>query len=225
MTRVWLPIDCLLCGEPPLELCAECHASLPLREHSISRLSELTGLAVADYQGEVSALIRAFKGSGSKTLQRLIGLQMARTLSRVLDDLGVHSQRAIWFIPAPSSARNFRGRGFAPAQLLASAVRNELLLHGRYNVRVANMLRVVGATVDQAGLGKLERSRNLEGKFVVNIKRLEALRKALPVGSSNPFVVLLDDIVTTGATMSEMQTCLARSGLQASFFLTFAETL
>ena len=66
---------------------------------------------------------------------------------------------------------------------------------------------------------------HFEGKFMVNIKRLEALRKALPVGSSNPFVVLLDDIVTTGATISEMRNCLARSGLQASFFLTFAETL
>jgi predicted amidophosphoribosyltransferase len=97
-------------------------------------------------------------------------------------------------------------------------VARELRVSGLAGVKVIDCLRISGNTQDQAGLGKTERFENLRGK-------ISASPKALNLPASSPTLVLIDDIVTTGATLLEMQRSLSEVGLSAEFFATFAETL
>ena len=83
------------------------------------------------------------------------------------------------------------------------------------------LLQFKGATQDQAGLGKRERFENLHGKMTV-VSKATAARSA--VGNPST-LILIDDIVTTGATLLEMRRSLSAVGLEAEFFATFAETL
>jgi predicted amidophosphoribosyltransferase len=131
---------------------------------------------------------------------------------------GAGRERPIWLIPAPSSRASLKTRGFVPAKLLASAVARELRVSGLAGVKVIDCLRISGNTRDQAGLGKTERFENLRGKIAASPKWFN-----LP--ASRPTLVLIDDIVTTGATLLEMQRSLSEVGLPAEFFATFAETL
>ena len=131
---------------------------------------------------------------------------------------GAGRERPIWLIPAPSSRNSLKTRGFVPAKLLGLAVARELRVSGLSGVKVIDCLRISGSTRDQAGLGKTERFENLRGKIT-------ASPKGLNLPASPPTLVLIDDIVTTGATLLEMQRSLSEVGLPPEFFATFAETL
>jgi predicted amidophosphoribosyltransferase len=230
MSQVWLPVPCVICGQPPRQLCSACDSSLVIRPRAITRIIGLTGWAVADYSGEVSSLVRAFKASGSRVLQRYLAREMAVVLAGQFDvgQLGLAlpssgREKPIWLIPAPSSRASLKTRGFVPAKQLARAVARELRASGFAGARVIDFLRIQGRTRDQAGLGKSERFENLRGKMTA-APNLRA-SKALASTTSSPNVVLIDDIVTTGATLLEMRRSLLGVGLAAEFFVTFAETL
>jgi predicted amidophosphoribosyltransferase len=92
-------------------------------------------------------------------------------------------------VPVPSSRAAFRRRGYAVTDLLArraGATPRRLLVPGR-------------AGLDQRGLGRQERARNVGG--TLRARRAEGMR-----------VVVVDDVVTTGATLDEAVRVLRRAG-------------
>jgi predicted amidophosphoribosyltransferase len=96
--------------------------------------------------------------------------------------------------------------------MLASAIASRVV-----GSRSMNLLEA-GATADQAELGIQERARNLVGTMKLRFQ----IRPEL-LGSST--IILVDDVVTTGATLLEAQRALIAAGLQVGGFTTFAETL
>jgi predicted amidophosphoribosyltransferase len=111
---------------------------------------------------------------------------------------------------SPSSAASTRKRGFVPAEMLAMALRWQLGLPSR--LRPKSTLRLIRKVEDQAGLSASERVENL---------RFSMRAKALPPNSR---VLVIDDVVTTGATAAEIQRALIDAGAQSVQFLVFAET-
>jgi predicted amidophosphoribosyltransferase len=106
----------------------------------------------------------------------------------------------------PSTGRAHAARGFNPAEELARPLARGLRLRAR------PLLAKMRETSDQAGLSRAGRGANLFGAF--------AARGPIP-----PHVLLVDDILTTGATAHECAWALKLAGARTVCVVTFARAL
>jgi predicted amidophosphoribosyltransferase len=113
-------------------------------------------------------------------------------------------------IPIPSSSKNYRKRGYHHILKLTAALEKRIP-----EAKSACLLRSVGDRDDQASLTPAERLTNLEGAFSVD------LRGFSPGGSP---IVLVDDVITSGATVHAAQKALEEAGVNVAGFCVFAET-
>jgi ComF family protein len=115
---------------------------------------------------------------------------------------------ADWVLPIPLSAQRLRERGFNQALLLARALAPDKT--------DATLLLRLHDTQAQSGLGRAQRLRNLQGALAVDPLRASSLQ-----GRS---VLLVDDVMTTGATLQAAATALRQAGASAVSALVFART-
>lgn len=186
-----LPRVCSGCGAEGTPLCAPCRALLaaeplgPVRPTPCpAGLPEVA--ALSSYEGPVQRLLLAHKEKGRLGLTR----PLARGLAAAVRS---HGLGAVVLCPVPSSAAAVRQRGHDHAMRLAKATARELGVEAR---RLLVPARVVA---DQSGLSSSERAANLRG----------ALRGT---GSPGLPVVVVDDVMTTGATLVEAARALAAQG-------------
>lgn len=149
--------------------------------------------AAALYAGAARDTLISFKLTGERRAARAIGSWMAEAAGAVDGD-------CVTFVPA--TRRSLRERGFNPAAALARAVARAT------GLPLASLLRKTRETPDQAGLGAQERRRNLAGAFAA---RWSPRR-----------VLLVDDIVTTGATAEACAAALRAAGAGQIDVLAFA---
>lgn len=170
----------------------------------------------ADYAGSVSALVHAFKESGSAILGGQLAAPMAAQVIECAVGCDARQKggepQPLILVPAPSRKSITKRRGFVPSVVLAKQVARRLNARGR-RARVWNGLRLIDEVLDQSQLGKTARALNVAGKM--------RLTGAPGAG----ILVLLDDIVTTGATLAEANRALSEAGLTVGLAVTFAETL
>jgi predicted amidophosphoribosyltransferase len=141
--------------------------------------------------------------------RRDLAAPLARHLSPALDTLlaegpdpGTISPHTLWLVPAPSRPAAARARAGDHVARLARA-----LAADRHNVRVAQALALARRTRDSVGLDAAQRAANLSG-------RLRVKHAVLPPSGS--WVVLMDDIVTTGATLRACRAALAQAGIRST---------
>lgn len=103
-------------------------------------------------------------------------------------------------VPVPSTRRAKRERGRSLVTELANLTAAQLRQLG-VDVQVREVVRLARQTADQSQLNELQRSRNVRG----------AMRLS---GSTGRSLVLVDDIVTTGATLGEMARVITDAGLR-----------
>jgi ComF family protein len=117
-----------------------------------------------------------------------------------------------WVIPVPLHPRRLRQRGFNPAAFLAAEIARSagLSFEARWLVRLRD-------TPSQTGLGRQARRRNLAGAFAC--RRLPARASDVPQR-----VWLVDDVVTTGATLQSAARCLHEAGARQVLALCAART-
>ena len=129
---------------------------------------------------------------------------MARPLAQYMIDVLIRSD---WefdcFTFVPSDKKRLRRRGYNQAELLASA------LSALTTKPCFSLLEKVKSTTNQARLTRQERMSNLVGAFETKFKPPE-------------HVVLIDDVMTTGATLNECAKTLKKSGAKVVYALTFA---
>lgn len=148
-------------------------------------------LAHAPYTGAVRALLIAHKERAALALTRPLG----QALAGVAQAFG---PGPLVVCAVPSSRSAVRARGYDHAQRLARAAVGELGQRG-VAVRAARLLAPAREVADQSGLTTAQRSQNLQG--------------ALRARSAPPSrVVLVDDVVTTGATLAEATRALREGG-------------
>jgi ComF family protein len=150
-------------------------------------------VAVAEMTGPARQVVHGLKYLGVRPLAAVMAERMATLLATGAFDVAA---------PIPLHASRVRVRGFNQAELLLQ----------RLNWPVAEgALRRVRRTRTQVGLRQQERRKNVDGAFVYEGARLDGLR-----------VVLVDDVVTTGATADECAAVLKEQGARSVVVAAFA---
>ncbi len=212
MLDAWLDLvlgcSCSVCGSPGRVLCRRCEASLPRGARAAWPTPTPRGMvrpsAAGEYADALRRLVVDHKEHGRLGLARPLGELLAVAVldtCRTAGDLSLPAVGPVGLVPVPSHPSVVRSRNHDPllrvARVAARAVRREGL-----RVRVLPVLRVTTRPADQAGLDTASRSANVRGRF--------ALRRGVRVTAP---VVLVDDVVTTGATLREAQRVLEEAGV------------
>jgi ComF family protein len=189
-----LPVDCAGCGQPDTALCDACRAALAPRMLRSSAGGAPVVSGLA-FDGAVARIVRELKEGGRTGLASALAPALRAAVAAVVGD----AVDAV--VPVPSSCAALRRRGYAVAELLARRARlapRALLIPAR-------------ATADQRGLGRAERRANVAGSL--RARPAEGLR-----------VVVVDDVVTTGATLAEAVRALRAAGAEVVGAATAAAT-
>ncbi|GAA3062580.1 ComF family protein [Streptomyces roseofulvus] len=190
-----LPGACEGCGVPRTGLCAGCAGALAGGGGRVRPVPEPAGLpvvhAAVPYEGAVRELLIAHKERGALGLAGALGRALARAVEAAV---GGARERPLLLVPVPSSRRSVRARGHDPTRRVALAAAGRLRRAGA-SARVVPVLRQRRAVADQAGLGARGRWANVAGALEV----VPGGGRLLAAGR----VVLVDDLMTTGATLAE----------------------
>ena len=228
-------------GSPLCEACLPQLRSALAKVERVYALQPLDGAAAPEvraasrYEGIMPRALLALKNAGRTDLLPLLGEGLARSVYELLraHREGLQPESAssvpveVLLIPAPSSAQSVRRRGYAPANLLVQEAARQLNKRLPASVRVravdvigyvprnrrgsgASLSSRVGAFLlgasetknEQKSLGAVGRAERMHG----------ALRVMEPALCTGRVSVICDDVVTTGATASEMVRVLQESG-------------
>lgn len=189
---VLLPVACAGCARPDRGLCRECRAALtgpPVRRRLEGGLEVVAALP---YDGVVRRSILAFKESGRTDLARALAVPLAAALDAALTTCSMEhpGMVGIRLCPVPPGANSQRRRGFDPVRLLAR--------HAAARPIERMLRRETGAT--QKLLGVDERRANIAGTMSVR-HSLEGVP-----------VLLVDDVITSGATFEEAARAIVEAG-------------
>ncbi len=214
LLRVVLPLRCLLCGDRGSggrDLCAGCERDLALNTPCCPRCAlpleapaPLCGECIDReppfaatwapfrYEHPLDLLESRFKFRGDLAAGRVLASLM---IERALD-AGLSRPDAI--VPVPLHVSRLRERGYNQALELARPLARACGIPLE-----ADLLRRTRATVAQTGLDATARRRNLRDAFAVSANH--------PIPAH---AVLIDDVMTTGATVRECARVLRRAGVQ-----------
>jgi len=165
--------------------------------------------AYGSYESGLRELIHLLKYHQVRPAASVLG----RMLAEAMTDLEPFFADDVLVIPVPLHGRKLRQRGFNQSELIArSALR---MLSGSRYVLNPNVLQRVRETQSQIGLSSHQRRQNIRGAFVV----------AVPDQVIGRQILLVDDVFTTGTTVSECARILRRAGASKVFVATVARTL
>jgi predicted amidophosphoribosyltransferase len=220
LTRLLLPVACPCGGEPDVRWCARCAALLagpPVRaERGAPRLDRLDGVppvpvwALTPYTGPVRDVVVHWKDRGRADLDLLLApalhraaVRLGPVLSRALASRAPRGA-PLAVVPVPSTGAARRARGREPVAVLARAVARGLRDAG-VPARVVPALARRGAGRDQVGLGARARGRNLADA-------VHMTRRGARILGERSVCILVDDVLTTGATLAAVERALERCG-------------
>jgi ComF family protein len=194
-----VPPFCAKCSEPfsgaisnPFD-CANCGRRKLYFDAAISALRS---------RGLVRKIILDFKYGHHTHLRHVV----AEWLFEALNDERIRNRQFDVIVPVPLHPARQRERGFNQAGVLA-----ELLSH-RMAVETRTLLRRVRYTTTQTAFDRIERMQNLRGAF--------RLRRTADVQQLR--VLLVDDVLTTGSTLSECARVLKKAGAKCVCAITAA---
>ncbi len=177
-------------------------------------------VAYGSYQGGLREMVHLLKYAGVFPAAKVLGRMVAEAMVALEPGLG---DGTIVVIPVPLHKSKLRQRGFNQAELIAKAalkVHSDGCFHSA-NFRLANfhlannVLLRQRETESQIGMTSHQRRENMRGAFAVS--------RADEVNGRE--VLLVDDVLTTGATAAECARVLLRAGASKVWVATAARTL
>ena len=197
MIDLVFPPRCQHCGRVDSNFCATCETSLNLVPINIVLDNIAPMLAVAStgvHSNVLQSSVQALKYNRGQSLGKL----HAQRLKTVLDSL---DWRVDFIIPVPLHEARLKERGYNQAKEIS-----EPLAEMCNVIHEDNVLIRTNQTRSQVGLNRVERLDNVKGAFVVSSSIL-----------IDKTVLLVDDVKTTGATMSACADALLSSGAKAVY--------
>lgn len=194
LSEIIFPVRCLGCGQLGLKICSECRASWHPHIYRTQISSELNSFPVysaVEYSSVAKRVLLGSKEAGLLDADQLIIQALNHCLRYMYGEIGIAD-----LVPVPSrkSATRRRGRDFITSHT------NELAKDPYVLTRP--LLRHTRRIQDQSSLNAKERASNLLGA-------LDCIERAAE--SSTP-VIIVDDVVTTGATLREAGRALYEGG-------------
>ena len=151
-------------------------------------------------------------------LTQLLGDRLAAAVAELLAAREVPMAEPVVLVPVPSAAAAVRDRGFdATAALAGRAART---LARQRPVRSSGLLAQRKGLADQADLDAVQRAANLRGGL-----RLAGGIDSLRCRPDGPALVVVDDLVTTGASLTEAVRCLETAGYEVLGAATVSATV
>jgi predicted amidophosphoribosyltransferase len=213
-----LPTTCGGCGQAGAAWCLACSnearlATYPGGARNVSPTPCPLGYpptwAASPYGAAVRAALVAFKDGERRDLVGVLAPLLAGSIVAAL--AGDPDLRAVlasgngpvFVIPVPSSPAAVRRRGDAPLELLAREAVGQVGLSERELI-LAPALRLRRRVADQAGLDHIQRADNLERAIEVRRRWRDSIHRAT--------ALLVDDVLTTGATLIEATRALNAGG-------------
>lgn len=200
------PAVCSGCGREGQPLCATCLPALDARlalpgGTPIGLAADLPAPLLqlewcAPFAGPVRDALHDLKYAGERRLAEPLGAAVARRWARVGTGAEV-------VVPVPVHAERERRRGYDQAALVAAVAARDLRLP------YARALERGRATIAQFELGREEREANVAGAFRLRATDRAGADAAAVAGR---WIVLVDDVVTTGATLAACGSALVRGG-------------
>jgi predicted amidophosphoribosyltransferase len=191
---------CRVCEARGAELCGTCLADLRLGPHVRTNLpGNRLALSATSYAGVGRAVVLAYKEDGHRSLAAPLGLLLADAVAAILPDLG-HRRTTLIPVPGHSHPR----RGFDALGGIIRHARAELGRSG-IEVDVVRMLRMRRDYPVAKALSREERLRHLSGAFTVSHPYADRCLVSGPL-------ILVDDVITSGATVTEALRALRSAG-------------
>jgi competence protein ComFC len=206
------PVNCLFCGEKGSDLCTKCLLDSP----SAERESANWIFPLFDYRhSPIKKSIWLLKYKGKKRIAGIFAEIIYDKMIEELSELSVMKNfREPILIPIPLSKKRYRERGYNQAELICQELMKiNNLRHGVDMKLEKNILVKIKETEHQANIkDRRERLKNLSDSF--SIKNLELIK--------NKNVILIDDVTTTGATLTEAKKILKQFGAKKIIAFTVA---
>ncbi|MEH6452943.1 MAG: double zinc ribbon domain-containing protein [Psychromonas sp.] len=182
---------CLCCGLPLTRSLAFCGDCLK-KKHKFTRLH-----AISDYLPPYPGIIKKFKYSKQLIQGELLGELLVQSLklnlsTQQIDDVD-------YLLAVPLHTKKLRQRGFNQAQLIANIIAKQLDI-----LMLPDLVNRHKATHVQENLTAVQRKRNLDKAFSINLAQKDKLTDA--------YIVIIDDVVTTGATANSLCQTLLDAG-------------
>ncbi|MBU8831238.1 ComF family protein [Mycolicibacterium goodii] len=216
MLDLVLPLECGGCGASSTRWCSRCARELTVRDDEPHLVAPRTDpgvpvFALGRYAGARRRAIVAAKEHGRADLLPPLANALSDGLQRLLT-WGVVVAPLI-VVPAPTRRSAARRRGGDPVARIAMTATT-----GLPDVTMIPALRLRAWARDSVGLSGSDRQRNLAGR--IRLTRAGARHLA---GGEKCDVVLVDDVVTTGATATESVRTLRAAGLDVAAMLAVAD--
>jgi predicted amidophosphoribosyltransferase len=213
-----LGASCQGCGAPGWGVCLQCRAVVSARraywtEPDPAPRGFPATATSAPYDAVLRNTITAHKDRQALTLTGFLAERLALSLHLLLTAYAPRvGERTVVLVPVPSASAAVRQRGFDATWALAR--RTVRRLRGVHRLSARRLLAQRRGVADQSGLDAGQRAANLRDGF--------RLRRA-PAPAE--LVVLVDDVVTTGASLAEAARVLRGAGLEVLGAATVAATV
>lgn len=202
---------CSVCGEQIFvfsqpdtpSICGMCRRAAP----SFAR-----AVAFGSYDGALRGLLHLLKYEQVRPAADLLGQCLATTIQRLEP---AFAGAPLLLVPVPLHSGKRRQRGFNQAELIARSALNHLAARGMTLEINTRLLKRQRATSSQTGLTRHQRRANLRGAFSLKDRAAIAGRD----------ILVVDDVFTTGTTVSECARLLVRAGAKRVFVATVARVL
>lgn len=202
LLEVLFPVECVNCGFLSRPLCKECFAQFKFEPH-IRQIGDMEVCSSMYYEENsiLAKLIYPFKYNHQKEIFRFMAGNMIAAMNLLT------YPESLIFAPVPLHKKRELERGYNQSEVLAKYVARKC------GVKMLNILERVKDTAQQAkSSGRAEREKNMKNAFRVKSDI-----------AKDSHLVLVDDIVTSGSTLTACRLALLDAGYRHVSALTLAD--